>query len=225
MLRRDELLALKLVLRCMNVRVGRGVRSTKVDRTKLKEDRDGKTTKERRRRREGRGLDEEGEGGEISGRERQLWEHHKAPGSFSSLSLSLFFSPRLPFALFHFVFNSSQFYCQEATAATEKPPRGPLAVSPLRLSTPSILDEPRSIARWNFGVHRVIPLAEDYGNWRLELTETVSVGRRTGESSSLDQTNGLEIWLEKSAFVVIHSVHWTVVEKEDNIFFNKEKLN
>ena len=89
MLRRDELLALKLVLRCMNVRVGRGVRSTKVDRTKLKEDRDGKTTKERKRRREGRGLDEEGEGGEISGRERQLWEHHKAPGSFSSLSLSL----------------------------------------------------------------------------------------------------------------------------------------
>ena len=163
----------------MNVRVGRGIRSTKVDRTKLKGD--GRTTKKRKRRCERRGLDGEGErwnkweGAATLGTSQSTRQSASLSLSLS-LSLFLFLSlSLLPFALFHFVFNSSQFYCQEATAATEKPPRGPLAVSPPRLSTPSMLNEPRSIARWNFGVHRVIPLGEDYGNWRLELTETIRI--------------------------------------------------
>lgn len=44
-----------------------------------------------------------------------LWEHHKAPGQTIVSPAS-----PLPFALFHFVFNSSQFHCQEASRRHEK---------------------------------------------------------------------------------------------------------
>lgn len=59
-----------------------------------------------------------------------LWEHHKAPGKPRLLVA-------LPFALFHFVFNSSQFHCPRAGPPPRKTRRR--SGSPLpSLSSPSI---------------------------------------------------------------------------------------
>lgn len=84
---------------------------TKVD--SIEKERKGRRREQRRRGQGAKGRKEEdGGGGSFSA---AFCEHHKAPGRNS----------RYPFALFHFVFNSSQFrYCQVSPAQRGMARRG-----------------------------------------------------------------------------------------------------